>query len=96
MINIDIKRADSSQAALFSDLAFRSKAHWGYSAAFMSLCKSELTYAGAEIENSLSYFLERDAMLAGFYILKSINEYICELDGLFIEPALIDNGYSRI
>jgi len=94
-MNICIYRAKSAQAELFSDLAFRSKAHWGYSVEFMSLCKAELTYTANEIENNYCYFLEKGSQLAGFYILRSVNEIIFELDALFIEPTFIGNGYGR-
>jgi GNAT superfamily N-acetyltransferase len=93
-MNYCIYTAESAQTGLFSDLAFRSKAHWGYTAEFMSLCKAELTYTAYEIENNYCYFLERDKQLVGFYILSSVNKIIFELDALFIEPTLIGNGYG--
>jgi len=34
---------------LLSNLAFRSKAHWGYSDEFMAACRDELTYSSEKI-----------------------------------------------
>ena len=38
-----IRRARGREAAALSALAMRSKAHWGYDAAFMAACRAELT-----------------------------------------------------
>ena len=94
-MKLKIKRAVPLQAEFLSDLAFRSKAHWGYSADFMAQCKAELTYSADDIETSLCYFLEKQHQLVGFYILKSIEQSNCELEGLFLEPRLIGYGHGR-
>lgn len=94
-MSINIKRAAPAQSELLSDLAFRSKAHWGYSDDFMNQCRAELTYSRRDIEDGYSYVLEDGHHLAGFYILLPIGENICELEGLFVEPTMIGKGYGR-
>ena len=83
------------QALSLSNLAFRSKAHWGYSDDFMHSCRDELTYTADQIKNNLCYFLQRNKKLIGFYLLASVNQNDCELEALFVEPTAIRNGYGR-
>jgi hypothetical protein len=40
---IAIRRAQVDEAGLLSDLAFRSKAHWGYPPDWLELWRPELT-----------------------------------------------------
>jgi hypothetical protein len=42
IMNLVIREAVSSEAALLSALAMRSKAYWGYSSDFMEKCRAEL------------------------------------------------------
>ncbi len=44
-----IRDARPGEAGELSGLAFRSKAHWGYSTAFMEACRSELAVTVAQI-----------------------------------------------
>jgi len=41
--NLTIREVDKSEADSLSDLAMRSKAHWGYSKDFMAACQKELS-----------------------------------------------------
>ena len=90
-----ISKALPSQAASLSDLAFRSKALWGYSDEFMNQCRAELTYSSDAIDKSICYVLEAGDQLVGFYMLESIDEYSCELEALFVEPQATQQGYGR-
>ena len=90
-----INKALPAQAAELSDLAFRSKAFWGYSAQFMRQCRAELTYSSDYIENAICYVLEDENQLVGFYLLGSLDQSNCELEGLFVEPQAIRKGYGR-
>lgn len=94
-MSIVIKPADPAESAFLSDLAFRSKAHWGYSYNFMKRCRVELTNSDREIENGLSYVLLDENRSIGFYILLPIGECACELEALFVEPTQINKGYGR-
>ncbi len=41
---IIIRPVDASEAAIISELAMRSKAHWGYSPEFVEACRAELSH----------------------------------------------------
>ncbi len=59
---------------MLSDLAMRSKAHWGYSQEFMKSCEDELTFAPDQIGNDRFDFVvvEKDGKILGFYVLKRL------------------------
>lgn len=76
-----------------SALAFRSKAHWGYSQAFMSGCRDELTVRSEQIESS--WVLQEQAVRVGFYTLSLFDGQRTELDFLFVEPRAMGRGVGR-
>ena len=41
--NVSFRSATAADAAELTDIAFRSKAYWGYSEEFMEACREELT-----------------------------------------------------
>ena len=53
-----IRPARSGEAKALSDLALRSKAHWGYDAAFMAACRAELTVTPAQAASGRAYLYE--------------------------------------
>ena len=92
-----VRPARVDEAELLSGLALRSKAHWGYSAAFIEACRDELTIS---LENMCSaamrYFvLEHEERVIGFYALRRHTPTEIELDALFVEPAHIGTGFGR-
>ena len=46
---MEIRPASAGEAAALSALALRSKAHWGYDAAFLDACRAELTLRDDEL-----------------------------------------------
>jgi len=90
------ERSDMLIQAL-SDLAFRSKALWGYSDEFMEGCREELALTPDEIREHPTYVLERDGTVLGFYALEplaSAGEAI-ELGHLFVAPTAVRRGVGR-
>ena len=69
-----IRPAKSAEADFLSALALRSKAHWGYSAAFLDACKDELSFTAEQIQSDgFNFFVaEADSMCIGFYALSRI------------------------
>ena len=67
--DLRIRAATSEDAAAITSLAFRSKAHWGYSLEFMAACKDELTYTGKMIDAPQFHFYvgETNDRMVGFY-----------------------------
>lgn len=84
-------RADELQA--LSELAVRSKAHWGYSDSFMRACRAELTVTIDLLEHV--FVEELEGQVVGFYALTPLDDMRAELEFLFVEPAQIGAGYGR-
>jgi len=92
---MQIRRAEASEASRLSELALRSKAHWGYSDDFMRACTEELTYTPEEVAAGRFHVLEDDGEVRGFYALIKISPTAFELEAMFVEPARIGCGYGR-
>ncbi len=89
-----LREAKINEGPLLSDLAFRSKAYWGYSAEFMEACREELTYTDIDIEN-WSVIVVENQRVEGFYALVPLSDTEVELEALFVEPDAIGQGYGR-
>ena len=99
--NLNIRRAQPHEYEQLSDIAFRSKAYWGYSAEFMQACRDELTYSPDALSNH-PFFLAteiqelNDESTLGFYGLVQVSESTIELEALFLDPAHIGRGVGRV
>ncbi len=71
-----------------SDLALRSKAHWGYSAEFLEACRQELTLTEGYISRQLVFVGERGDRVVGFYAIEAAPRH-GELAYLYVEPETI-------
>jgi GNAT superfamily N-acetyltransferase len=93
-----VRHADPSEARRLTELALRSKAHWGYSNEFIIACRAELTITAENIAaGRASYFVCEDAdRLIGFYAISRLTEREYELEALFVEPRHIGRGYGRL
>lgn len=80
-----------------SDLAMRSKGHWGYSQDFLDACKDELTITQEEFSNPSFHFyvFEQDKTILGYYALFCQSKETYELDALFVEPSFIGKGIGK-
>lgn len=80
-----------------SDLALRSKAHWGYDDAFIEACRDELSLDASRLDDaSFQCFVAEDrGAILGFYSLVRISEKDLELEALFVEPTSIGTGVGR-
>src|SRR5688572_449956 len=90
-----IRRALPDEAELLSALAFRSKAHWGYSSDFMEACRAELSVTAADITQHPTFVFVHDDRPVGFYTLEPLTPTETELGHLFIEPAEHGKGLGR-
>ena len=89
-----IRRAVPEEAEVLSELAFRSKAHWGYDAEFLARCRDDLAVSPEGFTTS-PVFIDEDADgIAGFYRLLPDGE-VAELDSLFVDPRAIGTGVGR-
>lgn len=92
---MNIRAAEPDEAELLSELARRSKAHWGYSEAFMESCREELSYTPEQLAAGGFWVLEDDDDVRAFYALSKISPDAMELDAMFVEPGHLGRGYGR-
>lgn len=90
--DIDIRRATAADAPRLTDLAMRSKAHWGYDAAFLAACREELTVSPRDLELDTVFVAERGTRALGYYALTLPSDGACELEALFVDPRAIGTG----
>ncbi len=96
MPNLRIRLAVADDLDVLSALAFRAKAHWGYSAAFMNACRDELTLRPEDLATKFVYVGVFDEKPIGYYTLEGIDASAMELDALFVDPQHIGHGYGRV
>ncbi|MFB7473929.1 GNAT family N-acetyltransferase [Kitasatospora sp. NPDC056184] len=89
-----IRPARPNEAAALSALALRSKAHWGYDAAFIKACRAELTVHPDRIGPDRAAVAEEDGRVLGFVTLTGAPPE-GELGMIFVEPAAIGRGVGR-
>jgi GNAT superfamily N-acetyltransferase len=95
-VTVNIRRALPQEASLLSELAFRSKSHWGYDAVFLETCRADLALSPEAVNSSPVYVsLNTGGAVTGFYRLIRRNDGLAELDSLFVEPAAIGQGVGR-
>jgi hypothetical protein len=73
--SVIIREAVSGDAVYLTDLAIRSKAHWGYSTELMEACVDELSVSPAYIENSELHYVVAvvNGEVVGFYQLAELS-----------------------
>jgi GNAT superfamily N-acetyltransferase len=89
-----IRRAVVGDAARLTDLALRSKAVWGYDAAFMDACRVELTIGAESIPRQPTFLLEERGRIAGFYQLR-LSGPSAAVAQFFIAPEALRSGLGR-
>lgn len=89
-----IRRARPDEAAELSDLALRSKAVWGYDAAFIERCQDDLTVTPEALVTEPYYVLEQEGRVLGFYSLATTPGGVF-LDNLFVAPPAVGRGVGK-
>jgi GNAT superfamily N-acetyltransferase len=90
-----VRRARPDEARVLSELALRSKAHWGYDRPFLHACGGELTLTPGFIERAEVYAVERGGCVIGFFSLARCYSDV-ELRHFFVDPPLIGSGLGRM
>lgn len=94
----NIRMALDQEAELLSNLALRSKGHWGYDQKFLANCKTELTYTDTQLSSPTYCFQLADTgtkQIAGFFALHFVTIQKPELEALFVDPAYIGKGWGK-
>jgi GNAT superfamily N-acetyltransferase len=91
---IRFRPARADDAGALSDLALRSKAHWGYDQDFLDRCRAALTFPPAEISGRRFVVAATAGHMIGFYSLDG-DPPDGELGNLWLEPTRIGSGLGR-
>jgi GNAT superfamily N-acetyltransferase len=83
-----------TEAAALSNLAMRSKAHWGYSAEFLEACRASLTVTPDDLATGRHLVAEIDGHLAGFAGLEG-SPPEGQLTDLWVDPAVMGRRVGR-
>jgi GNAT superfamily N-acetyltransferase len=90
-----IRTPEVAELPALSELCLRSKAVWGYDAAFMAACRAELTFHPDELSSSRIAVAERTGTILGVVQVKRIGQE-ADLAKLFVEPALLRDGIGKL
>lgn len=92
-----IRQARHEECGALTEIAMRSKAHWGYSAEFMANVRADLEVRPEKFMPGFHvYVLETDNEMIGFYSLRPESAESVILEDLFIEPQHIGHGYGKM
>ena len=90
---VHVRRARPDEAEQLTDLALRSKAYWGYDAAFLQGCVPALRLAPERLQAEPFFVIEADGRVMGFGALR-VDGAEAELTNLFVEPQAMGRGYG--
>lgn len=90
-----LRQPTIEELAELSDLCLRSKAIWGYDAAFMEACRAELTLRDDDLRSTHLVAAEVDGRLVGIGQV-DVTDGCCDLLKLFVEPEMLGAGVGRL
>ena len=91
-----IRLARLDEADILSSLCVRSKAHWGYDEAFMTLSRTALTVSAAQINAGNVWVAEVDGAAVGIVELAATdNPCTVDLDKIFVELTQVRSGVGH-
>jgi GNAT superfamily N-acetyltransferase len=88
---VRLRPAQAVEAVALGELCLRSKAVWGYDAAFLAACREELQPKAEAIAQGCVQVATMDQTLAGVAEV-SIEGETAHLEKLFVEPRFIGDG----
>lgn len=93
--DLRLRPARRAECAALSALCLRSKAIWGYDAAFMESCRAELALTPEDLERSQVQVAERGGAIVGVAQV-SVADAQATVDKLFVEPDTVRAGVGRL
>lgn len=85
-----------SDADTLTEIAMRSKAHWGYDRSFMAACRAELTMTPARILDEVVVVAESDSgEPVGFGSYRRNGGNTVEITNCFVVPEAMGAGVGR-
>jgi GNAT superfamily N-acetyltransferase len=92
---IELRVAEESEANLLSELAYESKAYWGYSPEFMAACRDDLKISPRDCRSGHIVVACDGDKIAGFYYITGTTPK-GELADLFVRSSYIGTGVGKI
>lgn len=89
-----VRKGRPEEAAALTELALRSKGHWGYDEEFLAACREELTVRPADMAPRRTEVAEEDGRILGFTTLDGAPP-VGALGMMFVEPDAIGRGVGR-
>lgn len=90
-----LRAGRAEEAGRLSDLALRSKGHWGYDAAFLEACRVDLRVTASMAVEAV--VAEVAGEVGGFHFLEEASgDSGGRLGMLFVDPAHIGSGLGRV
>jgi len=93
-MDIQIRRAQSDEAAALTEIAHAAKRHWGYPENWIEHWKDDLTITPDFIANNEMYVAVTGEEIAGCCALV-MRDSLAELEHMWIRPAHMGNGVGR-
>src|SRR5882672_10233897 len=94
MPNLNIRKAETEDAATLTRIAHDAKRHWGYPEHWIAHWQDDLTISPDFVAANQVYVAEREGELLGFYALILKNDK-AELDHMWVAPAHIGSGVGK-
>lgn len=94
-MSIRLRPAVDGDLEELSDLAMRSKGHWGYDQQFLDACRDELTITTSRLRRELINVAEVDGDIAGFSALV-VDSHASKLIDLFVDPDHMGLGTGTL
>lgn len=91
-----IRTPEIAELPALSELCLRSKAVWGYDAAFMAACRAELSFHPNDLVSSRIAVAERAGTILGVVQVRLIGPEEADLAKLFIEPSALRGGIGKL
>lgn len=92
--DLRIRRARAAEAPALTELSLRSKALWGYDAAFLARCRLAMQVKESNVEKEPHYVAEIGGEVAGFYGFEPLPDGV-GLDYMFVDPDHVGRGVGR-
>jgi len=91
-----IKKANSNDYKILTEITKKSKAYWGYSNEQIEIWSEFLTVTKEYIETKSVYNLIIEDQIIGYYSFFHESENTIKLDNLFVLPDFIGKGFGKI
>ena len=91
---MELRKPRPEERHSINAMIMRSKAHWGYDAAFMESCRDELTLSSQQLSAENVRVLADEATIAGMVML-TLDGEVADLSKLFVDPDAIGTGAGQ-